>query len=130
MRILIATLSVLFAACVILVSWMNRDPVTVILWPDSPEYTYPNTQVSWVIFWSAFAGAVFMGIVALLEGSKIRFSNARLKAQVRKLQQEIEILRRPSLDLLLAESRTSDPGHVGLGVASDEADDDEDEPRA
>ena len=98
MRIVIATLSILFAVSVVFIAAMNTTRVEVILWPHQPEYTFPDTPVSWVIFFSALAGFVFTGIVAILEGSKIRLSNARLKAQVRKLQQEAEILRRPSLD--------------------------------
>lgn len=98
MRIIIVTLSILFAFCVLAVSLFNYVPVTVQLWPATPEYTY-NTFVSWVIFFSAVAGIVFTGIIAILEGSKIRLSNARLRAQIRKLQQEIDTLRRPSLEL-------------------------------
>lgn len=99
MRIVIATLSILFAASIVTVSLINHDPVTVRLWPNMPEYTFPDTQISWVIFFSAFAGFVFTGIIAVLEGSKTRLSNARLRAQVRRLQNEVDTLKRPSLDL-------------------------------
>ena len=98
MRIVIAMLSILFAASIVFIAAMNTTRIEVILWPQQPEYTFPETPVSWVIFFSALAGFVFTGIVAILEGSKIRLSNARLRAQVKKLQQEVEILRRPSLD--------------------------------
>jgi hypothetical protein len=95
MRILIATLSMLFVACVVIVGIVNySELVTVRLWPDSPEYTYPSTPVSWVIFFSALAGFVFAGIVAMLEGGKTRLSNARLRAQVRRMQTEIDDLKR------------------------------------
>jgi hypothetical protein len=95
MRIVISTLSILFAAMVIIVSIINyTEHVTVKLWPDQVQYTYADTSVSWVIFFSAFAGSLFMGIIAVLEGSKTRLSNARLKTQVRRLQQEIQTLKR------------------------------------
>ncbi len=98
MRIVIAALSILFAASVVIIALINPEPVTVVLWPGMAEYTYPNTPVSWVIFFSAFAGFVFTGIIAVLEGSKTRLSNSRLKAQVKRLQQEVDLLHRPSLD--------------------------------
>jgi hypothetical protein len=116
MRIVIATLSILFAACVVTVSVVNPDRVTVRLWPDAPQYVYPDTPVSWVIFFSAFAGFVFTGIIAVLEGSKTRLSNARLRAQIRRLQQEIETLRRPSLDLTLSPPRDLGPAPPEAGV--------------
>src|SRR5213594_843495 len=94
MRIVIATLSVVFAACVIGVTILNyAERVTVRFWPNSPEYVYPDTPVSWVIFFSALAGFIFAGLIAILEGSKTRLSNARLRTQVRKLQQEVTVLR-------------------------------------
>ena len=94
MRIVIATLSVVFAACVIGVTILNyAERVTVRFWPNSPGYVYPETPVSWVIFYSVLAGFVFAGIIAILEGSKTRLSNARLRTQVRKLQQELTALR-------------------------------------
>lgn len=98
MRILIATLSIVFAACVIVVAFINSaERVTVKLWPESADYIYPGTSVSWVIFFSAFAGIVFMGIIAILEGSKTRLSNARLRAQIRRLQQELATLKRQTM---------------------------------
>ena len=115
MRILIATLLTLFAACVVTVMLINPEHVTVRLWPDVPQYTW-DTAVSWVIFFSAFASAVFIGIVAVLEGSKTRLSNARLRAQVRRLQQEIETLRRPSLDVTLSSPHEPGPASPEAGV--------------
>ena len=99
MRIVIATLSILFAVAVVGVALMNPEPITLVLWPGDPQYSYPDTPVSAVIFLSAFAGFVFTGIIAILEGGKTRLANRRLRAQSRRLQQELEALRRPSLDL-------------------------------
>src|SRR6058998_638491 len=118
MRIVIATLTILFAACIFVVAIMNPEPVTVRLWPDTPQYTYPNTAVGWVIFFSAFAGFVFTGIIAVLEGSKTRLSNARLRAQVRRLQQEIETLLRPPIDLAVGPRPPLEP--VSQGAEFDE----------
>src|SRR5262245_33979371 len=98
MRIVYATLTIFFFACILVVAFLNKEHVTVILWPDAPGYTFPQTPVAAVIFLSAAAGAIFACIIAVLEGSRIRLSNARLRAQIRKLQQEIETMRRPSLD--------------------------------
>ena len=95
MRILIATLVALFLACFVIVGILNySELVTVRLWADSPEYTYPSTPVSWVIFFSALVGFIFAGVVAMLEGGRTRVSNARLRAQVRRLQAEIEEVKR------------------------------------
>ena len=94
---------------------IEGEHVTVRLWPDVPEYTW-DTAVSWVIFFSAFASAVFIGIIAVLEGSKTRLSNARLRAQVRRLQQEIETLRRPSLDVTLSPPHELDPASPEAGI--------------
>jgi hypothetical protein len=98
MRIVITLLSILFGTLVIVVAIINySQTVDVMLWPDTPEYAYPGTSVSWVIFASAFAGFCFAGIVAIMEGGRTRLSNARLRAQVRRLQQELNALKRPSL---------------------------------
>ena len=102
MRIIIATLSIIFALGVLAVSFVNyTESVSFHLLPDMPDYTYPNTPVSWVIFLSAVAGFVFTGIIAMLEGSKTRLSNAQLRAQVQRLQQEVTALKRPSTELNL-----------------------------
>src|SRR5213594_3691285 len=99
MRIVIATLSILFFFCVIVVSFINySQKVTVQLWPASPDYTY-TTAVSWVMVWSAAAGFVFTGIVAILEGSKTRLANARLRQQVRQLKQELAAAKRGAEDV-------------------------------
>jgi hypothetical protein len=109
MRILIAALTIVFAISIFLVAFINyKERVTFTLWPESPEYVYADTSVFWVVFLSAGAGCAFMGIIAVLEGSKTRLSNARLRVQVRKLQQEIVDLKRSALagsdrDLALVE---------------------------
>ena len=82
----------------LIVAFLNSARVTVQLWPDAPGYTFPDTPVAAVIFLSAAAGAIFACIIAVLEGSRIRLSNARLRGQIRRLQQEIETMRRPSID--------------------------------
>jgi len=98
MRIVYATLTGLFFACILIVAFLNPARVTVMLWPDAPGYTYPDTPVSAVIFFSAAAGAIFACIIAVLEGFRIRLSNSRLRAQIKRLHQEIETMRRPSMD--------------------------------
>jgi len=98
MRIVYATLTVLFFGCILIVAYLNSARVTVTLWPDAPGYTYPETPVSAVIFLSAAAGAIFACIIAVLEGFRIRLANARLRAQIKKLHQQIESMRRPALD--------------------------------
>ena len=98
MRIVYATLTAIFFGCIIIVAYLNSARVTVLLWPDAPGYTYPDTPVSAVIFLSAAAGAIFACIIAVLEGFRIRLANARLRAQIKRLHQEIEAMRRPALD--------------------------------
>jgi uncharacterized integral membrane protein len=98
MRIVYALLTAVFFACIVIVALLNPEHVTVKLWEDAPGYTFPETPVAAVIFISAAAGAIFACIIAVLEGSRIRLANARLRAQIRKLQQQIETMRRPSLD--------------------------------
>lgn len=117
MRIVIATLSIVFAALVIVVSIINYPVrVTVSLWPDLPQYTFTDVSVSWVIFASAFAGSLFMGIIAILEGSKIRLSNARLRAQIRRLQQESAALKRRPEDIPEKELEVSEPPLEDAGM--------------
>ena len=122
MRIVIATLSILFAASVVTIALMNPERVTVVLWPDMPEYAYANTPISWVIFFSALAGFVFTGIIAVLEGSKTRLSNARLRSQLKRLQQEVEMLRRPSFDFEKMTSPTLGGAGAAIAVSGAEAD--------
>lgn len=98
MRIVISTLFLTFATIVIIVALMNPERVTLVLWPGAADYTYAETPVGWIIFLSASAGAFFMGIVALIEGAHSRLTIRRLRVQTRKLQSEVETLRRPSLD--------------------------------
>ena len=52
-----------------------------------------------VLLGAAFAGFVFTGIVAVLEGMKTRLDNARLNRKVRRLQQELDAIRTPALSL-------------------------------
>jgi hypothetical protein len=117
MRIVIAMLSILFCASVAMVVLMNPEPVNVVLWPSDPEYFFPGTPVSWVIFFSAAAGAVFTGIIAVLEGAKTRLACSRMKSQIKKLQQEIEVLRRPSLDF--SRSPLPNVGPIAVTVGDD-----------
>lgn len=99
MRIVYATLTGLFFACIIVVAFLNPARVNVSLWPDAPGFTYPDTPVSAVIFLSAAAGAIFACIIAVLEGFRIRLTNSRLRAQIKRLHQEIETLRHPAVDV-------------------------------
>lgn len=98
MRIVYATLTIFFFMCIAGVAFLNTERVTVYLWPDAPGYTFTDTPVAAVIFLSAAAGAIFACIIAVLEGSRIRLANARLRGQIRRLQQDIETMRRPSID--------------------------------
>jgi uncharacterized integral membrane protein len=98
MRIVYATLTALFFSCILIVAYLNSARVTVTLWPDAPAYTYADIPISAVIFLSAAAGAIFACIIAVLEGFRIRLANSRLRAQIRKLHQEIESMRRPAID--------------------------------
>ena len=120
MRIVIATLSILFAGSILVICSLNTMPVKVVLWPDMPEYIYENTPVSWVIFFSALAGFIFTGIIAVLEGSKTRLSNARLRSQLKRLQQEVEMLRRPSFDFAKMTSPTLEAAGPATDVSGDE----------
>jgi uncharacterized integral membrane protein len=98
MRIIYATLTVFFFACIVIVAGLNTERVTVRLWADAPGYTFPETPVTAVIFLSAASGAIFACIIAVLEGSRIRLSNARLRSQIRRLQGELDSMRRPAID--------------------------------
>ena len=43
MRIVIATLSILFSVCILALALFNPEKITVQLWPHTPEYTFPET---------------------------------------------------------------------------------------
>ena len=100
MRALIALLTVLFTVAVLGVTVMNAsETVTLRLWWDDPQREYHDVPVGALLLGAAFAGFVFTGIVAVLEGMKTRLDNARLNRKVRRLQQELDAIRTPALSL-------------------------------
>jgi hypothetical protein len=118
MRIVISALAIIFAGCVLFVAVLNPEKVLVRLWPNTPDYTFPDTPVAAVIFFSAFAGFVFTGSIFVLEGSRMRIANVRLRSHVRRLQEEVDTLRRPSLDF--SAEPEPEPVSVNLELDPDE----------
>ena len=99
MRILILILTVLFATALIAVMLMNSGEIAnVKLWND-PSYEYRDVPLGIVLFFAVFAGFVFTGVVAVIEGMRTRLDNARLQRRVRRIQQELDSIRTPAFPL-------------------------------
>lgn len=63
--------------------------VTVTIWATE----YPNVHIFYVVSIAVLVGALFSGIIAVVEGAKIRLDNRRLRRELHKQETEINYLR-------------------------------------
>ncbi len=63
--------------------------VTVTIWATE----YPNVHIFYVVSIAVLIGALFSGIIAVVEGAKIRLDNRRLRKELHKQETEINYLR-------------------------------------
>lgn len=94
MRALIFALAAAFVILVLWVALANAGQVVSLrLGLGEPK----NINLAQVIFGAVMAGALFVGILALIEGLTLRVENMRLRRKMRQLEEEILDLRNLAL---------------------------------
>lgn len=93
MRILIAVLTIAFVLLLISAALLNHQEMVRLNLGEGSGQLAAERHLSWVLVGATLAGALFMGLVAVLEGLHLRLTNGRLRRQVRRLTEELEDLR-------------------------------------
>jgi uncharacterized integral membrane protein len=93
MRILIAVLTIAFVLLLISAALLNHQEMVRLNLGEGSGQLAPERHLSWVLVGATLAGALFMGLVAVLEGLHMRLTNGRLRRQVQRLTDELEDLR-------------------------------------
>ena len=92
MRLLAAGLLILVLG--VLFYFVLTDPGQLVtLTILSTQFTQP---LPIVLLAAVAVGVVFMGILAMIEGAKIRFENRRLKKEIQRLETQLELTRSQS----------------------------------
>ena len=99
MRILIIAITMVFLFGMLAVYWTNAD-TTVDFTIGGRVFTEVHVWV--LILASVLAGCLLVGVVAVLEGTVMRFTNGRLRRKIHKLENEMHYLR--------TQPPTTDPG--------------------
>ena len=105
MNLVIAILCILFFAAVLLLVVANQGTVAV----NMLFRAYEDVPVRLVMVASLLAGIGFTSFIGIVEGIRLRARNRRLRREVTRLENEMELLRRSSLRDESSASSTSDP---------------------
>ncbi|UCF67351.1 MAG: DUF1049 domain-containing protein [Acidobacteriota bacterium] len=89
MRIVVIVLTLAFAIVVTWIAVANSSEQVRL----SFAVTERDVSLAEVIFVAVFAGALFAGLLAVIEGLGVRMENLRLKRRLRRLQEELHDLR-------------------------------------
>lgn len=54
---------------------------------------YPDVALYFIVFGAVFAGILFVGLIAVVEGAHDRLANRKLKREIQKLETELNFLR-------------------------------------
>lgn len=87
-------------------SYQNRDQMASLTFGSLRTDPMP---VFIIILGAFLAGVVFTSIIGIIEGMKMRVSNARLKRKARKLQSEVDALRNLPLTGPVDDDRSPTP---------------------
>ena len=99
MRIVIIAITMVFLFGMLAVYWTNAD-TTVDFTIGGRVFTEVHLWV--LILASVLAGCLLVGVVAVLEGTVMRFTNTRLRRKIHKMENEMHYLR--------TQPPTTDPG--------------------
>jgi uncharacterized membrane protein YciS (DUF1049 family) len=124
MRLLISVVLIVLAIGLIGFLMTNlNSKVSITVWSTE----YPDVHTFYLVLVSVFVGFALTAIIAIAEGTRLRFENRRLKREVRKQETELNYLRtqpgdsrRPEPDSLASPPRaarqasvpTRDDAHV------------------
>lgn len=103
---LVLIIAVFCTALVFMVQ--NKDQAASLIFFGSAR-TEP-IPVYLIILGAFLVGVVFTSVIGIIEGMKMRVSNARLKRKARTLQEELDSLRNLPLSGPADEERSPDPG--------------------
>ena len=99
MRIVIIAITMVFLFGMLAVYWTNADTTVDFQFGGR---VFNDVHVWVLILASVLSGCLLVGVVAVLEGTLMRFSNARLRRKIHKLENEMHYLR--------TQPTTTDPG--------------------
>lgn len=90
MRFLALILIISVFILALIFSYQNRDQSASL---TLGSYTTDALPIFIIILAAFLGGVIFTSVIGIIEGMKIRVSNARLKRKVKKLQAEVDALR-------------------------------------
>ncbi|HEY3174547.1 MAG TPA: LapA family protein [Candidatus Polarisedimenticolia bacterium] len=90
MRFLALILIIVLFCAALVFAYQNKDQTASLTFGS---ITTDPLSVFIIILGAFLVGVVFTSIIGIIEGMKLRLSNARLKRKVKKLQAEVDALR-------------------------------------
>src|SRR5262245_59104392 len=90
MRFLALILIITVFCAALVFTYQNKDQTSMLAFGSFRSQPLP---VFIIILGAFLVGVVFTSVIGIIEGMKLRVSNARLKRKVRKLQTELDSLR-------------------------------------
>ena len=94
MRFLALVLIVAVFCLALVFTYQNKDQLATLTFGSRTTGPMP---VFIIILGSFLLGVIFTSVIGIIEGMKMRVSNARLKRRIRKLQTEVDAIRNQPL---------------------------------
>lgn len=103
MRFLALILIITIFCAALVFTYQNKDQVATLSIGSLRTQPLP---VFIIILGAFLVGVVFTSVIGIIEGTKLRIGNARLKRKVKKLQSEVDALRNLPLTGPVEEDRS------------------------
>ncbi|MEW5807403.1 MAG: LapA family protein [Acidobacteriota bacterium] len=97
MRLLVIILTVFLFVLIVAFTLFNlSERVNVSIFFTEP-YIYSDVPLFLVVIFAVLFGAIYTGIIALVEGMNLRLNNMRLKKTIKRMESELDYLRNLSI---------------------------------
>ena len=90
MRFLALILIIVVFCAALIFTYQNKDQTAALAFGS---YRTEPMPIFMIILGAFLVGAVFTSVIGIIEGMKMRVSNARLRRKIKKLQSEVDNLR-------------------------------------
>lgn len=93
MRLLVVLLTLVLFILILAFTVFNlNEKVDVQLFLTEP-YAYQDIPLFLIVIFSILFGAIYTGLIAIVEGMNLRMNNARLRKTIKRLEGEVERLK-------------------------------------
>ncbi len=115
MRLIFTIIFLALMVFFMIFAWQNQESEVTVLFGTWQSATLP---VFLVVLLSFGAGVVLTSVIGIVEGMRVRMTNAKLRHKIKKLESEVDALR----NLPLTAPAGAPSSTSGLGDGNDEAD--------